>query len=232
MALPSLRARLAAIGIGLCSATPAWAAPTQAELQRAREIFENGQSLYREGRYEDAMVAFEAAWKLSEKPGLLYNMASCSERLGHYQQAIDQLNRYRVYAEPGERVALERRLTNLELRLAENLEPEPPPPAPPPPPPEPTFGRTGKALLIAGGTTAVIGGGVQIFTYTRSVGWVAEGDRQTWEAWQPVNLAAGSVAAVGGTLALTGIILGANGISADTPRWAVGPGHLALRGRF
>jgi len=208
------------------------AEPSDADMQRAREIFQNGQSLYREGRYEDAMVAFEEAYKLSEKPGLLYNMASCSERMGNYREAIDQLNRYRVYAQPGERVALERRLTNLELRLADTP-PEAPvvvAPPPPAPEPEPRFGSTGKGLLIAGGTTAVVGGGVQVFTYVKSVQWAADGDRATWETWQPVNLTAGSLAAVGGVMAVTGLILGANGIADTGPGLRVRP--LGLSGTF
>ena len=211
------------------------AAPSAVDLERAREIFENGQSLYREGRYEDALVAFEESYRLSEKPGLLYNMANCSERVGDYRAAIDQLNRYRVYAEPAERTVLERRIVNLELRLADAPAEAPAAAAAPPPEAPPRgFGPAGKGLLIAGSTTAVVAGGVQVYTYVRSVTWVAEGDRQTWETWQPVNLAAGSLAAVGGVMAVTGLILGANGIDSTGPglRVQAGPRALVLTGRF
>ncbi len=233
----TLRSFLVCVGIsaGWALSTPARAEPTEAEVQRAREIYENGQALYREGRYEDALVAFEEAYRLSERPGLLYNMASCSERLGDYRGALAHLNRYRVYATPDERVALERRLTNLELRLADAAAAAVPPP-PPAPPPEDNerrgFGRTGRALLIAGSSTAAVAGSVQAVTYVRSLQWVADGNRDTWEAWQPVNLTAGSLTALGGAMAFTGLILGVSGIDQQGPSIRVGPSSLGVGGRF
>ena len=87
---------------------------------RARELFQNGALLYEEGRYNDAIVAWQEAHDLSQRPGLLYNIANAQERLGMWREALDTLNRYRVYAPAEERESLNRRIANLERRLAED----------------------------------------------------------------------------------------------------------------
>jgi len=87
---------------------------------RARQLYDNGAILYDEGRYEDAIVAWQEAWNLSERPLLLYNIANAQERLGLWRDALETLNRYRAYAKPEERARLERRINNLERRLEED----------------------------------------------------------------------------------------------------------------
>ncbi|MBM4391420.1 MAG: tetratricopeptide repeat protein [Deltaproteobacteria bacterium] len=87
---------------------------------RARELYENGEILYEEGRYEDAIVAFEEAYRLSARPLLLFNIANAQERLGHWEEAHTTLSRYRAYATAGEREVLDRRISNLERRIAEH----------------------------------------------------------------------------------------------------------------
>ncbi|MFT5683610.1 MAG: tetratricopeptide (TPR) repeat protein, partial [Myxococcota bacterium] len=86
---------------------------------RARQLYDNGAILYDEGRYEDAVVAWQEAWNLSERPLLLYNIANAQERLGLWRDALETLNRYRAFAKPEERDKLDRRITNLERRLEE-----------------------------------------------------------------------------------------------------------------
>lgn len=86
---------------------------------RARELFDNGALLYEEGRYEDAVAAWQMAYELSPKPLLLFNIANAQERLGRYQEALDSLNRYRAFAPKDERKILDRRITNLEKRVEE-----------------------------------------------------------------------------------------------------------------
>lgn len=111
---------------------------------RARELYENGVILYNEGRYEDAVVAWDEAYRLSGRPLLLFNMANAEERLGRYQEALDHLNRYRAFASEDERETLDRRITNLERRLAETTPatlPAVPPPTTTAPPPEEDNGR-------------------------------------------------------------------------------------------
>jgi tetratricopeptide (TPR) repeat protein len=86
---------------------------------RARQLYDNGAILYDEGRYEDAIVAWQEAWNLSQRPLLLYNIANAQERLGLWRDALETLNRYRAFAKPEEREKLDRRINNLERRLQE-----------------------------------------------------------------------------------------------------------------
>ncbi len=86
---------------------------------RARELYENGAILYEEGRYEDAIAAWEEAYDLSQRPALLYNIANAYERIGDYEAALDALGLYRAYAPAAERESLDRRLRSIESRMRE-----------------------------------------------------------------------------------------------------------------
>lgn len=122
---------------------------------RGRELYENGALLYEEGRYEDAIVAWEAAYALTQRPGFLFNIANAYERLADYDQAIDVLGRYRALARADERETLDRRIRNLEERLAEQSARAPvgaqvPVPAPSDSPTRSTAERTGNARPVIG----------------------------------------------------------------------------------
>jgi tetratricopeptide (TPR) repeat protein len=145
---------------------PAWAAPTDpAEIEaRGIELYENGAILYEEGRYEDAIVAWEEGWRLSQRPGFLFNIANAQERLGDYRAALDTLGRYRALAHADERETLDRRIRNLEERLAMQPAPQP---AVQPEGPEPRRGGGGPTVrpLVAGsliglGAVGLTAGGV------------------------------------------------------------------------
>jgi HEPN domain-containing protein len=108
---------------------------------RAKELYENGADLYDEGRYDDAVAAWEEAYRLSNKALLLYNIANAEERAGRYRDALEHLNRYRAFATADERSILDRRISNLERRIQETgAEPAAPAPvvtAPPVTAPDP-----------------------------------------------------------------------------------------------
>ena len=55
---------------------------------RAKELYENGAALYEEGRYEEAILAWEEAYRLSSRPVLLFNIANAYERLGRGRGAV------------------------------------------------------------------------------------------------------------------------------------------------
>lgn len=97
---------------------------SDADKARAKEMFENGQILYEEGRYEQAIAAWEESYRLSSYPDLLYNISSAYEKLGDYTKALDALNRYRVYAKADERDTLDRRIRALEERQASKAQEE------------------------------------------------------------------------------------------------------------
>lgn len=139
---------------------------------RARELFGNGRILFEEGRYEDAIAAWEEGYRLSPRPLFLYNIGNAWERLGKLEQALEYLHRYRAFAPAEERTTLERRIRSLETRIAEQPDPEvvpdpeAPDPEPPdpevvpdpePPPPPPKVGTESIVLLGVGGAAIAAG---------------------------------------------------------------------------
>lgn len=84
---------------------------------RAKELYRNGEQLYEEGLYEDAVVAWENAYELSKRPLLLYNIANALERIGRWEEALERINQYRAFAPEEERETLNRRMRAIERRL-------------------------------------------------------------------------------------------------------------------
>lgn len=101
----------------LTSATLAWAGP--ADDARARRLFQQGDVAYAEGRYDDALAAFEEAHRLSQRPRLLFNIGNALERLGKLREAAAALEKYLPHAKPTERATLEKRIQNLRKRAPE-----------------------------------------------------------------------------------------------------------------
>lgn len=102
---------------------PALAAETDQE--RAKELYSNGKRLFEEDRYKEAFVAWEAAYKISERPLLLFNMALAQEQLGQLNQAIETLYQYRVFAPADEQDMLVEKIAELKaLAAQEPTEPE------------------------------------------------------------------------------------------------------------
>jgi tetratricopeptide (TPR) repeat protein len=148
---------LACLGAGLALAPAAHASDEPAPArsltpdERARELYLRGDRLYAEGSYDEAVVAFEKAYELSQRPALLYDMANALERLGRYEEALRRLQDYVPYAPEHQRGSVLKRIRSLESRAEEQRRREgaAPPPAssrntPPgvdepsvPPPPEP-----------------------------------------------------------------------------------------------
>jgi tetratricopeptide (TPR) repeat protein len=77
--------------LGLSS--PAWArkaTPIKADLLRdkARKIFHQGQTHYKLGRFDKALIAYTRAYQLLPLAGFLFNIGQCHRFLGNYSQAI------------------------------------------------------------------------------------------------------------------------------------------------
>lgn len=112
--------------------------PTNAELERAEELYDNGRALFAEGSYDAASTAFERAYGLSGNLDMLYNAALAYDRAGRFDEAIDALDRYRALAPAAERAALDERKRSLQTRRdkqrqdAETTAAEPEGPPPPP----------------------------------------------------------------------------------------------------
>lgn len=120
-------------------AAPVDAAPGegQDDIARARQLADNGRQLFRDGSFRAAIEAFEKAYELAADPNLLFNIALSYERLEEWEMALEALDRYRAYAVPDEREALETRRRQLQDRLASEREAQDPDPAPPPAPQDP-----------------------------------------------------------------------------------------------
>ncbi|HND30092.1 MAG TPA: hypothetical protein PLA94_08825, partial [Myxococcota bacterium] len=95
---------------------------------------------------------------------LLFNIAQAEERLGRYREALDHLNRYRAFASSNERETLDRRIANLERRLAETETTTPTPTTTTPvqvtnPEPEKPKARVLPWVFLGvGGASAITGG--------------------------------------------------------------------------
>lgn len=110
------------------------------EDEQAHTHFDSGRLYFERGEYEDAFREFDAAYQLSHRAPLLYNIYLSLERLGRTADAADRLEQYLasdVEIDPTERTNLEARLVNLRERAAADAAAAstttPPPPTTPPP---------------------------------------------------------------------------------------------------
>ncbi len=80
----------------------------------AREQFLNGRAAYDEGRYDDALAAFERAFELSPRPALHYNIGLAHDRLRHDADALEHYETYlREVENPPQQVQVEARIAAL-----------------------------------------------------------------------------------------------------------------------
>jgi tetratricopeptide (TPR) repeat protein len=83
----------------------------------AKELFAKGDAAYAEGRYEEALAAFQEAYSLSGRPQLLFNVSNALERLGRYAEAVDALEKYLASGKARDRDVVQKRLANLKKRV-------------------------------------------------------------------------------------------------------------------
>ena len=58
------------------------------------QLYRRGQEAFGAGRYEEAIDAFSAGYKIDPRPEFLLNLAQCHRALGHREQAIQYLERF------------------------------------------------------------------------------------------------------------------------------------------
>lgn len=159
--------RLALLLVALATTTPTLAlaqtlTQTEADAQ-ARTHFDSGHLYFDRGEYEDALREFQAAYDLSHRAALLYNLYLSYERLGRTGEAADSLQHYLgsdVVIATEDRSNLEARLENLRERAAAataaaTQEPAPPPAAPPPDDGLHTLGLAGVITLGVGAASLI-----------------------------------------------------------------------------
>jgi tetratricopeptide (TPR) repeat protein len=95
---------------------------TVAATDRARALHIEGAKLYDEGKYDQAYVAFVAAWALKKHPQIAGNLADCEMKLAKYRDAAEH---YRFIAQnaagdakPEDRHRAEERLKEVQQKIA------------------------------------------------------------------------------------------------------------------
>jgi tetratricopeptide (TPR) repeat protein len=84
---------LCAVLLALLVTGPAGAAEPAISSEAKRHVAA-GNAFYESGQYEDAVKEFELAYRLSNRPALLFNIARAEAKLGHDENAIAFLKRY------------------------------------------------------------------------------------------------------------------------------------------
>jgi tetratricopeptide (TPR) repeat protein len=109
---------------------------------RARALYESGKNAFEQGHYDAAYHAFKDAYLISQRPELLFNMASALERGNKPHEAAESLRAYlRVRPDDADRVRIEEHVRALDEKQRlidaehERVAPSPPVLAPPPPTP-------------------------------------------------------------------------------------------------
>ena len=130
---------LASLAVWMAVAHPAAADPRE---RAAKAHYQKGARLFTAKRYAQALVEYRAAYELSPRPPLLFNMARALHENGDKAEALAHYRRYLDAVPPKGPVADEARefaaALERELGPAPTPTPTPPPPAPrPAPTPEP-----------------------------------------------------------------------------------------------
>jgi len=102
--------------LALLVSLPAGAADDVAE---ARARFAQGTKLYQGGKYRDAIVEFEAAYRLKPHGAIHYNVAQCREKLEQWPEALQSYQDYlREVPDARDRAAVRATIGRIERRLA------------------------------------------------------------------------------------------------------------------
>lgn len=107
------------------AAQPAPEAPAPAtdrdDLQEdeAYQLYLEGDRLYAQGRYDEAVARFQEAHRISGRDELLFNLANTYERMGLYTEAAAALGRYLKSPRAVDVEAARQRLRSIEERAAE-----------------------------------------------------------------------------------------------------------------
>lgn len=117
----------------LVASSVARAAPSQEEL--ARSHFVAGEEEYARGRWQEALHEFQLGYALSPRPEFLINFAQVYRKLGDYDAAARECQRYLATAPPSQLAAQAERL--LQQIKEEQAKAPPAAPSPQPPPPKP-----------------------------------------------------------------------------------------------
>jgi hypothetical protein len=109
-------AAAALVVLALLGAAPPARADDVAE---AKARFRRGAELYRAGRWREAIVELEAAYRLKPHGAIHFNVAQCRERLGEWPGALRGYHDYlREVPDANDRAAVRASIRRIEERLA------------------------------------------------------------------------------------------------------------------
>lgn len=136
----------------------------------ARSHTENGGRYYQLGRYADAAREFQAAYDLSQRPELLFNLGRALENGGRDREALDAYERFEAAGSPGiDPASLRSRIEAVRARLPRAAAPVAPtvtlrPPTPVTPTPPPRVERPAASRSLALPITLLSAGGALLLT--------------------------------------------------------------------
>ncbi|MCB9559468.1 MAG: tetratricopeptide repeat protein [Kofleriaceae bacterium] len=98
----------------------------------ARKHYQQGEKLFALGRFDEALVAYEAAFEAKPLPGFLFNIGQCHRNLGDLESAIFSFRKYlKLDPDADNRDAVESLIEELQQEL--DAQQEQPLVGPPPP---------------------------------------------------------------------------------------------------
>ena len=119
---------LLVIAVALTGVLLARDARADESLDRAREAFDKGQSLYSSGSYAEAAEQFQAAYDSRPFAQFLFNIGACHEKLGDYAKAVELYKKYLAEdPQASDKADIEKRIAVLEKEV-ERLKANPPDP--------------------------------------------------------------------------------------------------------
>jgi hypothetical protein len=97
----------------------AHAQPPAQQRAQARELYTNGQQLFRQGDFGGAQRAFEEAYRAVPNPVVLLSIAECYVRMEQYQKAIETFRTYLLErANAPDRAQVEAQIQTLQAKPA------------------------------------------------------------------------------------------------------------------
>lgn len=118
---------IALILIGLACPAFAQTEPTDRDAE-AHALFEAGRMAFTEGHYEDAYERYAEAYRLSQRPELLYNMGSAADRLRRDELALEHYRAFLIAVpDTPQRLDVEHRIAILERAAPDDRAPAVPP---------------------------------------------------------------------------------------------------------
>ena len=188
--------------------------PSRPMREAAQQHYQAGERFFRDAQFDAAIVEFEAAYKLSGEPDMVYTLSRTSEKAGKVKEALEYAARYQtLVVGTDEEERAQRRIEFLRGRYSvEQAQPKPPEqspaklaeqppavatapdPAPnvasaPPSPPPPKKARKvppGAIGLLAGGGALTLAG-VGLLAGAWATGQQAQAQGVTYEEWSTLG---------------------------------------------